>query len=379
MKPHIFITGTTGNVGAKLVPETFRQMPEATLTLLVRGGSKSQAEDRAMQTIRKLSPEFDTGGIVPRVNVVCGDITMPRLGLSEADYIALAERTTHIIHAAAATKFRMPEEEARKTNYDGTRHMVAFAQKAMRRHGLHTFAHVGTAYACGDRDGDIAEKPYDTKPEFSNIYERTKWEAEQYLYTCRNDLPINIFRPSIIVGDARTGAINDFNVLYAPLRLILTGRVRILPCRPDIPLDIVSLDYVARVITSIACNPQKRGGEIYHVTAGADNETAVGDVIAMAAACVEKRFPGLSVSRVRYLPAAIAASSVARLMASGSRVASVMHAYLPYFATERHFDNTNMRARMPVSIKSQSFEAYVETLMDYFIDHDLGRHLRRAA
>jgi len=239
MKANILITGATGNVGGKLVPAILRDVPEVTITLVVRGRSQSHAQDRAMRTIRKLTPDFDLGIAGDRVKVVCGDITRLRLGLGINDYDALAGECTHIIHSAAATKFRISEDEARAVNYDGTRHIADFAVRSEQLGGIRRFAYIGTAYACGNRSGHIPEASFNTKPEFSNVYEQTKWEAERYLYGLRDDLPIDIFRPSIIVGDSRTGIINEFSVLYIPLKLILTGQIRVLPCHPDIPLDVV--------------------------------------------------------------------------------------------------------------------------------------------
>jgi len=379
MKTNILITGATGNVGGKLVPTILRHMPEATITLLARGRSRSQAHDRAMRTIPKLTPDFDIGHAHDRLKTVRGDITLPDLGLGERAYDALAGEITHIIHSAAATKFRMPESEARATNYDGTRHLAEFGLRSVQLGGLSRFAYIGTAYACGNRGGRIPEAPFEAEPQFSNIYEQTKWEAERYLYRFRHDLPLDILRPSIIVGDSRTGIINDFNVLYAPLRLILTGRIRTLPCRSDAPLDVVPLDYVADVITDLVFSGEPRDGGIFHVVAGPGNEVTVGDVVGAAIKYVERNVPILSIDGIRYLPAAAAGARLARFASSGNRIMSIMREYLPYFTTVRHFDNANMRALRPGSASCPRFESYAGNLMRYFFDEDLGRRLRPAA
>ena len=47
-----------------------------------------------------------------------------------------------------------------------------------------------------------------------------------------DELPIAIARPGMVVGDSRTGAITTFNTVYAPLRLYMTGRLRVFPMRP---------------------------------------------------------------------------------------------------------------------------------------------------
>ncbi len=379
MKTNILLTGATGNVGGKLVPAILRHMPDAAITLLVRGQSQAHAYERAMRTIRKLTPDFDEGDARGRVQVICGDIIRPKLGLGSNEYMTLASDCTHIIHSAAATKFRMPASEARATNYDGTRNMVHFGRRAMRLGGLHRFAYISTAYACGNRSGRIPEIMYETKPQFTNIYEQTKWEAERYLYRFRDDLPLDIFRPSIIVGDSRTGIINDFNVLYVPLRLILTGHIQMLPCRPDIPLDVVPLDYVADIINNIVFHSNGRSTGIFHVVAGFGNEVTVGDIVSGAVNRAKQRFPTLPVGRVRYLSGIKAGPRLTRFIVSGNRTMSILGEYIPYFITERHFDNANMHSMLPHPITLPGFETYIENLMQYFIDEDLGRRLRPAA
>jgi len=68
-----------------------------------------------------------------------------------------------------------------------------------------------------------------------------------------------------------------------------------------------------------------------------------------------------------------------RLGLPKNRATSIIGGYLPYFTTVRHFDNANMRALLPASIKLPRFESYFGNLMNYFIDEDLSKRLRRAA
>jgi len=82
------------------------------------------------------------------------------------------------------------------------------------------------------------------------------------------DMPVVIFRPSIVVGDSSTGRLNLFNVLYTPLRFVCRGDLPVIPCRRRTVLDIVPVDYVAGAICYIIFQAQKAAGKIFHITAG---------------------------------------------------------------------------------------------------------------
>ena len=314
-----------------------------------------------------------------RCEIISGDITGHRLGLQTEVYDQLASKTTHIIHCAAATKFNMPEERAAAINLSGTRRMVEFAQRSKVLGGLKKFSHVSTAFVCGDREGLIREKLYEDNISFSNNYEKSKWETERFLKTLNKDLPLTIFRPSIIVGDSQTGRINDFNVLYMPLRLILSGRLKLLPCRRNIPLDIVPLDYVARVIAHITFNNKRQDSSIYHVTAGSGNEATVEQVVSGAVEHLLDYYPGLSSVRVHYMSKAAAALNFLMRIKPASRTQSILEAYLPYFTRERHFDCSNTATAVGNAVTFPSLESYYDKLMKYFYEAEMCRYLKAAA
>ena len=61
-------------------------------------------------------------------------------------------------------------------------------------------------------------------------------------------LPVTVLRPSIVVGDQRSGWTSAFNVLYWPLRAFARGLLRSVPALPSSPVDVVSVDYVADAV-----------------------------------------------------------------------------------------------------------------------------------
>jgi len=84
---------------------------------------------------------------------------------------------------------------------------------------------------------------------YSGMYARTVPGTEK---AARDELPISVYRPGMIVGHSRSGAIRTFNTLYYPLRLYLTGRLRVLPARRGLRVNLVPVDYVAEAIARLS-------------------------------------------------------------------------------------------------------------------------------
>ena len=84
---------------------------------------------------------------------------------------------------------------------------------------------------------------------FFTDYERSKYEGEQLVQAAKAEFPVSVFRPSMVVGDSKTGAIKTFNTFYFPLRLYLTGKMRFMPVSRSLRINMVPVDYVAKAVT----------------------------------------------------------------------------------------------------------------------------------
>ena len=133
----------------------------------------------------------------------------------------------------------------------GTARVLELAERAQERGGLRRFAYVSTAYVAGTHEGTFTEADVDVGQDFRNPYERSKLEAEQLVRETGERLPVTILRPSIVVGDRRSGWTASFNVLYPPLRAFARGLYPAVPAVRSAPVDVVSIDYVADAIFSV--------------------------------------------------------------------------------------------------------------------------------
>ena len=146
------------------------------------------------------------------------------------------------MHCAASVSFDLALEKSRRVNVDGTRNVVELAERCPGSSGSPT-SRPPTWPA--SRAGLFREDQLDVGQRFRNSYEHSKFEAERMLRERAEGLPLQILRPSIIVGDSRTGRTSSFNVLYGPLKAFARGRIPAIPARRSAPVDIVPVDYVA--------------------------------------------------------------------------------------------------------------------------------------
>ena len=376
----IFITGATGNIGAKLVARILADDSSCHVVLLVRGLSPMDAENRVEDVLRIVSPEIDYALERKRITVICGDITKKQLGLTESTYTSLASRVTHIIHSAAATQFNLPLKRSREINFCGTKNVMTFAKLAKQIGHLQRVAHISTAYVCGDVEGTIYEDELISGQRFSNSYEQSKWETEQYVRKLMEDLPIAIFRPSIVVGDSRTGRIIKFNVLYMPLRYVWRGIVRVIPCSPNTTVDVVPLDFAANAIHHIFLHYDSPLGKTFNIVAGKENVSTIGSITNEAIDYFNAVVGHNQIVSVRFLPPTLCKIATSLIHRKVNKLVELLKIFEPYMCRNRIFDNTNTKkALQGTGIIPLPLCSYLCNILQQCIETNWGRKLRQAA
>ena len=283
------------------------------------------------------------------IETLAGDVSQPHFGWSEADFARLAQGHDLLIHCAATVRFDLTEAEYEAVNVAGTRHAIALAEA-----GGMALLHVSTAYACGRRDGPIAEE--DPLPEtgFANGYEASKAAGERLVRASALDWAIA--RPSIVVGASDTGAIRQFDTTYAAFKLIAEGRVRHMPARPSASLDFVPIDHVAHGIVELAERMEAARGGTYHLVGA--QPLAVADFTATIGAYPHFHEPELVPPE--SFDAAMLPALERRLF---RRVAGL---YASYFQRDPHFGDDNFRAITGLACPVTGSD-YIKRLIDYCI------------
>jgi thioester reductase-like protein len=355
----VLLTGATGFVGMELLAR-YLERTERSVLAIVRAGSDEAARERIDGVLENLFG-YRAGMYADRVTAVAGDLTAPHLGLDPARWQWLAAESTMIVHGAASVTFNLTLAEARAINVEGTRRVLELAGRSLELGVLERYAQISTAFVAGTHAGPFYECDLDVGQSFHNSYEQSKFESEQ-LVRSRPGLPFTILRPSIVVGDSKSGWTVAFNVLYWPLRALARGLFPAVPAVASAPVDVVSIDYVADGIHELCESGAVR--ETYHLTAGVDAST-IGEIADLASEY-------FSQPRPKLLPVAEFESlehGLGRSMLEEGRM------YFPYFSVASKFDDAFTRARLqPAGISVSPLSDYMDRLLDFATRARWGKH-----
>jgi thioester reductase-like protein len=363
----VLLTGVTGFVGMELLARLLERTRRPVICL-VRGAHEADSQQRLLRTLATLLGNSERHE--DRLVALCADLERPALGLSASVVDELAAVVSDIVHGAASVSFELGLAQSRAINVEGTRRMLELAALCRRRGGLRSFSYISTAYVAGEHHGHFGEDDLEAGQRFRNPYERTKFEAEQVVRAHAAELPVTIFRPSIIVGDHRTGWTPVFNVLYAPLRAFAQGTYSVVPARRSAPVDAVSVDYVADGIFALITS-RPADGRTYHLTAG-DDATTVGELVDLAAELLGRPAPvSLPPSLYRRVLHPLLVRAVDSRRRRALRRTEI---YFPYFAVDTVFDDTRTRTALaPMGVRRVPLDAYFDRLVGFATRTNWGR------
>ncbi len=361
------LTGATGFIGRALLPRLLHRDSERPVYCLIRAGDRAELRGRraALLADLALSPEH-----AERVIALPGDLTRGDLGLG-VEHAEAITRVDEVFHVAATTRFDLTLGQARRVNVRGTAHLLAFAREAAAHAPLRRLHYVSTAYL-----GRVLE---DGTRRFRNPYEQSKWEAEQKVLAARAELPVTVYRPSIVMGDSRSGWTPHFRVLYEPMKWIYLGKLGVFPASPELRFDVVPVDYVCDALLALAERPDSVGA-VYPLTAGWDRTMPVQEMLEIGMKV------GNEVARrigepTREMPRIIAPESLEQLDGEArqnlERIFQVAHeimrAYLPYVTDQEIFEAPETEAALRgTEISCPPLRDYLPALIRYGVEHRFG-------
>lgn len=194
-----------------------------------------------------------------------GDVIDLDLGLSGREISRLTSSVTQIHHMASIYHLGVDKHTIHLVNVEGTRSMLRLA---LEMPDLTRFNFYSTAYVAGDRAGVVLEEELDCGQGFRNVYEESKFAAEKLVRRAMKDLPITVFRPSIIVGDSQSGEIDRFAGPYYLMSVIVNLPLDIhlpLPGKGEFPLNLVPVDFLIDAAAALA-HRDDTVGMTFHLT-----------------------------------------------------------------------------------------------------------------
>jgi thioester reductase-like protein len=330
---HVVLTGATGLVGGAVLADLLSRT-DAEVTCLVRADNAAIARERVEPS---LATWMDAGArehAAHRVHALPADIGRVGLGLDANVRADLIRRCNYIVHCAASVRFDESLAHARAVNVAGAARVLELADEAHAADALQRVTMVSTAFVSGITERRFSEHELDRGQAFRNTYERSKFEAELQTRAAMARLPLNVVRPSIVIGHSLTGRTTAFNVLYAPLRMaVRRGTDVTLPVRGDLPIDVVPVDWVARMIVEALTAGED--GQTYSAASGTDSPT-MGDLASITGEAFGVATPGL-------LPSAVSNEVVGESLGVwrdllSPRGRAAMSVYEPYLTHPSQFD-----------------------------------------
>ena len=358
-----FVTGATGFIGRNLVELLLER--EGPIYVLVREGSKGRLEELRNRW----------GADDERVVGVVGDLSQPRLGVSDDDIEMLRGDVDHLFHLAAIYDMKADAESQRIANVEGTRHMVELAEaiEAGRVHMTSSIAAAGLYEGTWREDMFDEARNVDNHPYFQTKHESERVVREEY------ERPWRVYRPGIVVGHSETGEMDKVDGPYYFFKLI--RRIRsVVPAWVPMPglegreINIVPVDFVAAAMDHIA-HLDGLDGRAFSLTD--PNPLSAGEVIDVFARAAHApqssvRVPAGATEALQPL-LNLGLSTIPFADGITDRVLEdfgIPRSVLMYLNYPTHFDSRRTQAALAgTGISVPPLEAYAGKLWDYWARH----------
>lgn len=285
----VLLTGATGFLGRFQSLAWLERLAETggKLICVVRGANTAQARQRfeaVLETDAELTGHFRALA-ANHLEVLPGDIGLPRLGLDEGTWARLTETVDLIVHPAAHVNHVLPYNQLFVANVVGTAELVRLAiiSKLKRFHYISTLGVNALSNRLVDEDSDIrrAVPTCELDDSYANGYGISKWAGEVLLREAFDlcELPVCVFRPGMILAHSHfAGQLNVPDMFTRLLfSLIATG---IAPStfyahdmtggRPRARYDGLTVDFLAKSITAVGAR-ETQGFHSYNLASTHDD------------------------------------------------------------------------------------------------------------
>ncbi|RDW58950.1 non-ribosomal peptide synthetase [Aspergillus mulundensis] len=261
----VLLTGVTGFLGAFLLKDLV-ESTSAHIICLVRF-NEPEDDDQPGGAARIRRNLLDLGlwddSIMERVEILPGNLSRSRFGLSPDAFQELAQRIDVIVHAAASVNLVYPYAALRAPNVGGTREVLRLASQ-----GGATVQYVstnGVLPPSGEKgwSEDTMLDMADVPTKLLDGYGQTKWVAEQLaLEAGRRGIPVKVHRIGTVSGHSQTGAANAWDLLTALMvESIKLGKY------PDVEgwrAEMTPVDFVSKAIIHLA-NQTSVDHSVFHI------------------------------------------------------------------------------------------------------------------
>lgn len=260
----ILLTGATGLLGIHILSQLLRTSGESQrIYCLVRTAHPIQARERIICALRY----YNLSTVLPpNLTVLCGDLSLPHLGVDPKGYTHLQSNIETIFHCGARVNHVLPYTHLYPTNVTGTQNILTLALTSPRHPRLIHISSLAVLTG-GLKTTEIPVPASSSNMSHLNGYAQTKFVSEHLvLRSFGRGLKGCIIRIGTISASRKTRIPN----LLDSLTLLLEGMVRegvyhlSLDSTPfSKAFCLVDIDWVVESVLRL-CEGQAEG--IYHLT-----------------------------------------------------------------------------------------------------------------
>ncbi len=341
----IIFTGGTGFIGKRLIEKIMANWTNVEVISLVEEKYLNVAEEHK----KRLNALFPTSSY----NYFIYDIR------EKPSYSFLKELngSVFLCHLAAVYDLSIAREIGWEINVNGTKNVIELAESLNPKVA---FIHFSTCYVSGNRKGVILESELEHSSGFKNFYEETKYESELIVRKrLNNGLKGLIIRPSIVVGDSKTGETSKFDGIYFAF-LVLT-KFRNFPFGPPkiakalAEVNIVPVNYIVDVSFHLLKNFDNFSGKTFHVSD--PSPLSANDFYELCSKKLTGKTPSLSVNESLF-------SLFFKIFRKWFQVPD---STIRYFTHNCHYDCSNtLEALQGSGISCPKINNYIDKLIEFY-------------
>ena len=256
----VFLTGSTGFLGAFLLRDLLDFYAGTKVYCLVRCADEKAGKDRVLKNLE--DHQILKSDHVDRIVALKGSLEKKNFGLSDQRYKEMAEQTQMVIHNGAVVHWVHNYEKLKGANVTGTVEALKLAQ-----HGNKPFYFISsTAVFETLHYQNMALVPEsDPLDNAGNMlttgYAQTKYVSEKLIFEAqKRGAKASIIRPGYITGDSKSGVTNSDDFLWR----LISGCIELKKCpKMRNKLNTCPVDFVSSLIVKITASP-KFLGKSYH-------------------------------------------------------------------------------------------------------------------
>lgn len=334
-----------GFLAQKLLPQLLIKHPELSVLCLIT----EPALERAQALLTRLPNEDQE-----RVELLCADVSAMDFGLPGKAFLDLASRVDIIHHCSCANYGGVSRDQERRQFVHSTGEVLELAFTPGAK--ISRVVHWSSATLFPPQNGRVTESEANRPPHARTRDDDMRFRAELLMRDAMKRVPVTVLRPTIIVGDSKTGELDRAEAPYAWLQLIVNSprELRLpLPGQGDQPCHFVPIDFVIEAGLAIADSPDSVN-RTFHIAD--DRPISVARVFDLINEAAER--PPAPASFTRNLAAFV-------FNAPGlDRLSQVPKSFLDLLATDIIYDARNTREVLAgTGIECPSVTTYIKSVV----------------